>query len=79
MAAKGKEKSKNGKYSQLYQMIDSDFIPVALEVYDAFSEKFEIFLKEDGENRFRRESCSLLFCLVELLKEEVFSYSSNSW
>ena len=48
------------------RMIDSDFMPMAFEIYGACSEKFEDFLKKmAGESSFRCESCSL-FC-VDLL------------
>ena len=33
MAIKDKEKLKNDKYSQRCQMIDSDFMPMAFEIY----------------------------------------------
>ena len=76
MAIKDKEKLKNDKHSQRYQMIDSDLMPMAFEIYGACSEKFEDFLEEDGESSFRCESCSL-FCVAELLEETLFSYSSS--
>ena len=43
---KDKEKLKNDIYSQRCQTIDSDFMPMAFEIYGACSEKFEDFLKE---------------------------------
>ena len=46
MAIKDKEKLKNEKYSQWCQLIDSDFMPMAFEIYGACSEKFEDFLKK---------------------------------
>ena len=46
VAIKYKEKLKNDKYSQRCQMIDSDFMPMAFEIYGACSEKFEDFLKK---------------------------------
>ena len=46
MAIKDKEKLKNVKYSQRCQMIDSEFMPMAFEIYGACSEKFEDFLKK---------------------------------
>ena len=46
VAIKDKEKLKNDKYSQRCQMIDSDFMPMAFEIYGACSEKFEDFLKK---------------------------------
>ena len=46
VAIKDKEKLKNDKYSQQCQMIDSDFMPMAFEIYGACSEKFEDFLKK---------------------------------
>ena len=46
VAIKDKEKLKNDIYSQRCQTIDSDFMPMAFEIYGACSEKFEDFLKE---------------------------------
>ena len=43
---KDKEKLKNDKYSQRCQTIDSDFMPMAFEIYGACSGKFEDFLKK---------------------------------
>ena len=46
VAFKDKEKLKSDKYSQRCEMIDSDFMPLAFEIYGACSEKFEDFLKK---------------------------------
>ena len=46
MAIKDKEKLKNDKYSQRCQMIDSEFMPMAFEIYGDCSEKFDDFLKK---------------------------------
>ena len=37
MAIRDKEKLKNEKYSQWCQLIDSDFKPMAFEIYVAYS------------------------------------------
>ena len=45
VAIKDREKVKNDKYAQRCQQIDTDFMPMAFEIYGACSEKFDSLLK----------------------------------
>ena len=45
VAIRDREKVKNDKYAQRCQQIDTDFMPMAFEIYGACSEKFDSLLK----------------------------------
>ena len=70
-----REKVKNDKYAQRCQQIDSDFMPMAFEIYGACSEKFDSLLKVLVQ--FASDANHILFCLAELLAKAVFSYTSS--